>query len=663
MAIDSSATKSTRVALLAAGVAAALAFAHHAAFAQGDVFSSQGARGSARSSQPTGKGAVRDESVYRQQIGEDCAGPSYGGTRKNIPCGSNFQQPRTTQQQAQQPAQPRAVSGCAIELRALRGSGKLCIEDGHFRDEEGRVVILRGVNLAGTSKIPPFLPLPRQSGIRGPMRGDIMVTRDFDFPGHSDLSPLAQLAGWGVNVIRLLFVWEAYEPFEGERSEPYLQMLDAIVDAAATNGIYTIIDFHQDVFSRWMARGCGEGFPQWTQLAPGLDRPRNDNSCADWMTKGIFDVDMHMNWHQLYNGPLKAKYMEVFRMLVDRYARRSGVIGIDPLNEPFALIDYKVNGPNWRNDLITRQVVRERELPQFYVDVAKQVPSSLKPKPILFLEPHLFVDTGVRTTLTKPPAYSQVAYAPHFYDPDISTHARYFGPQRTRDAFRNMSDHAASWKAPLFVGEFGAGAHVAQVDAYMDAIHEELNRHFASAAQWSFTPGWTSRDKDGWNGEDLSIVARGGDENDQGYRPQLFRPRPYPQRIDGKPTELRVDWTRDRYTLTFSWENRGGAGNETTLYVPQTPGQPLSAPGTMSPACRQALNPARLYNDPNFLSSILRCLGPAGTNAGTVLIDTPGTPPGTVNCGLERQRGAVTRVVCRAPNYNGIVTVVVNGPG
>ena len=46
----------------------------------------------------------------------------------------------------------------------------------------------------------------------------------------------------------------------------------------------------------------------------------------------------------------------------------------------------------------------------------------------------------------------------------------------------------------------------------MDAIHEELNRHFASAAQWSFTPGWTTRGKDGWNAEDLSIVAPGGDE-------------------------------------------------------------------------------------------------------------------------------------------------------
>ena len=83
----------------------------------------------------------------------------------------------------------------------------------------------------------------------------------------------------------------------------------------------------------------------------------------------------------------------------------------------------------------------------------------------------------------------------------------------------------------------------------------------------------------------------------------------------------------------------------------------------MSPECRKALNPARLYSDPNFLSSIVRCVGPGATNGGSVVIDTPGTPPGAVNCALERQRGGVTRVVCKAPNYSGTPTVVINGPG
>ena len=81
MPIQLAAMKTSRVALLAAGIIGSLVFAHHAALAQGDVFSSQGAGAGGRSSQKTGKGATRDDRVYRQQIGDDCAGPDYGVKR------------------------------------------------------------------------------------------------------------------------------------------------------------------------------------------------------------------------------------------------------------------------------------------------------------------------------------------------------------------------------------------------------------------------------------------------------------------------------------------------------------------------------------------------------------------------------------------------------
>ena len=125
------------------------------------------------------------------------------------------------------------------EIRADQGAW--------FRDQEGRRVLLRGVNLAGSSKF----PLNAATHITD----SFYNTSDISFVGRPfPLSEadehFARLRAWGLTFVRLLVTWEAVEHAgPGEYDEDYLDYLLAIVRKADEFGISCFVDPHQDVWS------------------------------------------------------------------------------------------------------------------------------------------------------------------------------------------------------------------------------------------------------------------------------------------------------------------------------------------------------------------------------------------------------------------------------
>ncbi len=145
------------------------------------------------------------------------------------------------------------------------------IQGKHFKDEEGRILILRGVNLGGSSKI----PAARHCSSR-----DKTCLYDLDsvsfkgkpFPLDEADEHFTRLRSWGFTVLRYVMPWEAVEHAgPGKYDEEYLSYTHALIGKASRYGISVIIDPHQDVWSRWTG---GDGAPAWTLEKLGIDVTR-----------------------------------------------------------------------------------------------------------------------------------------------------------------------------------------------------------------------------------------------------------------------------------------------------------------------------------------------------------------------------------------------------
>jgi len=253
---------------------------------------------------------------------------------------------------------------------------KLHIKKEWFIDEEGRTVLLRGVNLGGSSKV-PFTP----NGATH-IKTDFMDHRDVSFVGRP--FPLeeagehfSRLKHWGFNCLRFLVTWEAVE-HKGPKAydKEYLDYFEEVLKIAESYKIYTFIDPHQDVWSRMSG---GDGAPGWTFEKVGLDFTKFDTADAalvmqyrydpsnpeayplmHWSSNSIYISNATM-WTLFFGGRdfapsfkieglnaqdyLQQHYFGAIKQIALRVRDNPYVIGFDTLNEPEqGWIEKKVDG-------------------------------------------------------------------------------------------------------------------------------------------------------------------------------------------------------------------------------------------------------------------------------------------------------------------------------
>lgn len=147
-------------------------------------------------------------------------------------------------------------------------SFRLTIENGEFRDSNGRQVVLRGINVAADAKLPSEPQQPSHVA-EDFFNGDDVSFHQRPFTKGDAHTHFARLKRFGFNTIRYIFTWEAVEAAgPGKYDEEFIQHTIHILRIAKQYGFFIFMDPHQDVWSRFTG---GSGAPLWTLYACGLN--------------------------------------------------------------------------------------------------------------------------------------------------------------------------------------------------------------------------------------------------------------------------------------------------------------------------------------------------------------------------------------------------------
>ncbi|MFT3773639.1 MAG: cellulase family glycosylhydrolase [Minicystis sp.] len=395
---------------------------------------------------------------------------------------------------------------CSLSAPALPDT-RLHADGTRLRDALGRVVILRGVNAGGRSKFTPFVP--------------------FDFAeGGFDAALAAYLdraEAWGLDALRVPFTWAAVEPVQGMDDDAYLARYDALLDGAWKRGMYTIVDFHQDIYAEVF---CGDGFPAWTVPDP---KPAPHHDCPSWSTAYFNDDGVKAAFDAFWasGSPVQAAYASMWDRMAARYKDRPGVIGFELLNEPgWGTQNLDQFEATTLTDFFSTMIAR----------VQKTAPSSL-----VFFDA-TGPDAGVAATSLKRPTGEGIVFAPHYYQ--LSALGGISGdPARVRLDLAKWQNQARQWDVPVLLGEFGIVNTAAEPAAFMTAHFDALDALGMHGTQWEYSVA-----KEDWNSEDLSLVRADGTENAMA----AAIVRAYPRAVAGDDVAFAFDAATGGFTLSYT---------------------------------------------------------------------------------------------------------------
>jgi hypothetical protein len=511
------------------------------------------------------------------------------------------------------------------DLTSVIGNARQFVKDNIWvRDDKGRYVLFRGVNFASRCKLFPYLPIVpfnRPSITAQNLKTEIELVRP----------QLEYLKTIGFNIVRLLVMWKAIEPTPNPdlnklmpEGEQYLNMVKEIVDALYIQGLFVIIDFHQDIAHEVYN---GDGFPDWA-LAIDETHPRplqathkDKGWAAAYYLNPLVRHTLQSFWKNnlrnieagLENYPVRThlekaitQTVKFFKSLKNNQGHPA-ILGFEIFNEPhhvglgktrfeesflkefYSNVMAEINKVDDKVFVFIQpradwNIYPANEVTESKLDWSKfSTPDSISDLQLAFVRDPTQIRSWLPTASTFLDQFKlQGVFSFHYYDP----WTLFYGFFNTADNMRNkqlewpkifeqMQKEAASRSLIPFLTEFGGSQdwetlptnlgpdsvyHTKQIRAYMNLQYIQVESYLLNSIYWNYDLYETKENKDNWNLENFSLLGP-----NRSPRNIDIVARPYPMYSSAKPLMLSFDLETKYWVLIIS----GSIANAPTIiYIP-----------------------------------------------------------------------------------------------
>jgi endoglycosylceramidase len=375
------------------------------------------------------------------------------------------------------------------------------------------------------------------------------------------------LAHHGFDSVRLGTIYEAVEPQPGVYDAAYLTRIAETQRVLARHGIYSLVDFHQDLYTE---RFGGEGFPDWATLDDGAPAEPLSGFPATYITSPGENQAWNNFWANT-PGPggigLQDRYAAAWKQVARRFRGEPYVMGYDLINEPWP-------GSQWPTCANT-EGCPEFESQQLAPMEERAITAirSVDSRHLVWYEPVVTSQFGTKYTIPDS-GDPRAGMSFHTYclpgALGIPGLADKSCPELEDLSLQNADDRAAANGDTLLLSEWGATDDVPTIERMADLADRKM-----VSWQWWHYCGCDDPTTSG-PGDTQAIVS---DPTKPPRGSNVFRDklalieRPYPRAINGTPTSYSFDRDTTTFRLAFSRAAPSGKRLRSSLpsevYVPR----------------------------------------------------------------------------------------------